>query len=114
MLSAYDYDLAYRRSEEHSNADALSRLPCQDSSVAMEGEVYTLGAVREDFPIMAVDIAQATLKDPLLCKVHQYTMNGWPETCDDVELKPFITGEMSCHVNKVVLPGEFGWLFWRF
>ena len=46
------------------NADTLSRLPCQDSSVAMEGEVYTLGAVREDFPIMAVDIAQATLKDP--------------------------------------------------
>ena len=23
VLSAYDYDLAYRRSEEHSNADAL-------------------------------------------------------------------------------------------
>ena len=55
----------------------------------MEGEVYTLGAVREDFPIMAVDIAQATLKDPLVCKMHQYTMNGWPETCDDAELKPF-------------------------
>ena len=64
VLSAYDYDLMYRRSEEHSNADALSRLPCRDSSVAMEGEVYTLGAVREDFPIMAADIAQATLKDP--------------------------------------------------
>ena len=44
VLSAYDYDLEYRRSEEHLNADALSRLPCQDSSVAMEGEVYTLGA----------------------------------------------------------------------
>ena len=26
VLSAYDYDLAHRRSEEHSNADALSRL----------------------------------------------------------------------------------------
>ena len=57
MLSAYDYDLAHRRSEEHSNADALSRLSCRDSSVAMEGEVYTLGAVQEDFPIIAVDIS---------------------------------------------------------
>ena len=35
MLSAYDYDLVYRRSEEHLNADALSRLPRQDSSIAM-------------------------------------------------------------------------------
>ena len=92
MLSAYDYDLEYRRSEEHLNADALSRFPCQDSSVAMEGEVYTLGAVWEDFSIMA------TLNDPLLCKVHQYTMNGRPETCDDVELKLFHDRkyELSC------------------
>ena len=104
VLSAYDYDLAYRRSEEHLNADALSRLPCQDSSVAMEGEVYSLGAVREDFPIMAVDIARATLKDPLLCKVHQYTMNGWSETCDDVELKPFHNRryELSCEQGCVL------------
>ena len=27
VLSAYDYDLMYRRSEGHSNADGLSRLP---------------------------------------------------------------------------------------
>ena len=86
------------------NADTLSRLLCQDSSVAMEGEVYTLEAVREDFPIMAVDIAQATLKDPLLCKVHQYTMNGWPETSDDVELKPFHNRryELSCEQGCVL------------
>ena len=86
------------------NADTLSRLLCQDSNVAMEGEVYTLEAVREDFPIMAVDVAQATLKDPLLCKVHQYTMNGWPETCDDVELKPFHNRryELSCEQGCVL------------
>ena len=27
VLSAYDYDLVYRRLEEHLNADALSRMP---------------------------------------------------------------------------------------
>ena len=104
VLSTYDYDLVYHRSEEHSNADPLSRLPYQDSSIAMEGKVYTLGAVREDFPIMAMDIAQATLKDPLLCKVHQYTMNGWPETCDDMELKPFHNRryELSCEQGCVL------------
>lgn len=64
VLSAYDYDLMYHRSEEHSNADGVSGLPCQESRVAMEGEVYTVGAVRENFPIMTVDIAEATIKDP--------------------------------------------------
>ena len=104
MLSAYDYDLVYRRSEEHSNADALSRLPCQDSRVAMEDEMYTVGAVREDFPIMAVDIEQETRKDPLLRKVYQYTLSGWPETCDDVELKPFHNRryELSCEQGCVL------------
>lgn len=69
VLSAYDYDLMYRRSEEHSNTGGLSRLPCQESRVAMKVEVYNVGAVCENFPIMAVDIAEATIKDPLLCKV---------------------------------------------
>ena len=52
-------------------------------------KIYTVGAAHEDFPIKAMDIARATLKDPLLSKVYQYTLNGWPEICDDVELKPF-------------------------
>ena len=90
--------------KEHSNADALSRLPCQDSRVAMEGEIYTVGAVREDFPIMAVDIAQASRNDPLLSKVYQYTLGGWPEICDDVELKPFHNRryELSCEQGCVL------------
>ena len=62
VLSAYDYDLEYRKSVEHLNADALSRLPHQDSGLGMEGEIYRIGAVREEFPVMAADIAQATLR----------------------------------------------------
>ena len=105
VLSAYDYDLTYRKSEEHSNADGLSKLPCQESRVAMEGEVYTVGAVRENFPIMAVDIAEATIKIPLLCKVYQYTLNGWPDRCDDMEMKPF-------HNRRYELSCEQGCVFW--
>ena len=50
-------------------------------------------------------IAQATLKDPLLCKVHQYTMNGLPVTCDDVELKPL-------HNRRYELSWEQGCVLW--
>ena len=104
VLSAYDYDREYRKSEEHLNADALSRLPHQDSSLGMEGEVYRIGAVREEFPIMAADIAQATLKDPMLSKTYQNTLHGLPETCDDVELKPFHNrrNELSCEQGCVL------------
>ncbi|XP_044183208.1 uncharacterized protein LOC122963885 [Acropora millepora] len=104
ILSAYDYDLMYRRSEEHSNSDGLSRLPCQESRVAMEGEVYAVGAVRENFRIMAAYIAEATIKDPLLCKVYQYTLNGWPDRCDDMEIKPFHNRryELSCEQGCVL------------
>ena len=61
VLSAYDFDLEYRKSVEHLNADALSRLPYQDSSLGTEGKIYRIGAVREEFPVIAADIAQATL-----------------------------------------------------
>ena len=57
LLSAYDYDLMCCKSGEHANADGLSRLRCQESRVALEAEVYTIGALRENFPVMAVDIA---------------------------------------------------------
>ena len=55
-------------------ADALSRLLCQDSRVAMAREIYAFGAVHKDLPIMTVGIAQVTLKDPLLSKVYQYVL----------------------------------------
>ena len=106
MLSAYDYDLEYRKSVEHLNADALSRLPYQDSSLGTEGKIYRIGAVREEFPVIAADIAQATLKDPMLSKVYQNTLYGWPETCDDVELKPF-------HNRRNELSCEQGCVLWR-
>ena len=66
--------------------------------------MYTVGAVRENFPIMAVDIAEATIKDPLLCKVYQYTLNGWPDRCDDLEMKPFHNRryELSCEQGCVL------------
>ena len=68
-LSAYDYQIEYRRSERHANGNALSRLPHEDSKVGSEGEIYSVSAIDKDFPIAANDIGKATSLDPVLTKV---------------------------------------------
>lgn len=35
QLSAYQYDIKYRKSKQNANADALSRLPCQGTNVGL-------------------------------------------------------------------------------
>lgn len=104
FLSAHDYDIEYRKSEDHANADALSRLPHGHSDVGKEGTVYTLGAVDEDFPVHAVDIAHATSKDPVLSKVFDCCLTGWTETCTDEDLRPYHSKrhELSCEQGCVM------------
>ena len=79
VLSAYDYQIEYRSSAKHSNCDALSRLPQEDSKIGGESEIYSLSAIDKDFPITAMDIGKATLQDPVLRKVHDWVMMGWSE-----------------------------------
>ena len=61
VLSAYDYGIEYKRSEDHFNCDALSRLPHEDSTVGSEGVVYSGSVIDDDFPITAEDIGMAIL-----------------------------------------------------
>ena len=114
VLSAYDYQIEYRSSAKHSNCDALSRLPHEDSKIGSESEIYTLSAIDRDFPITATDIGKATLQDPVLSKVLDWVMLGWPEAGTE-DLKPYHTrrNELSCEQNcilwgsRVVIPQVF-------
>ncbi|RXN20196.1 olfactory receptor 4C3-like protein [Labeo rohita] len=45
----------------------------------------------DDLPVSAKDIAQATRKDPTLCKVWNHTVNGWPNYVSEENLKPYFT-----------------------
>ena len=76
VLSAYDYQIEYRSPEKHSNCDALSRLPHEDSMIGCESEIYSVSAIDEDFPITAKDIGKATVLDPLLSRVLDSVMTG--------------------------------------
>ena len=115
VLSAYDYQIEYRRSEKHSNCDALSKLPHEDSKIGRESEVYSVSAIDKDFPITAKDIGKATLLDPVLSKALELVMTGWPEECNQEDLKPYYTRrhELSCEQNcilwgsRVIIPQVF-------
>ncbi|XP_022795607.1 uncharacterized protein K02A2.6-like [Stylophora pistillata] len=112
VLSAYDYEIVFKRSEDHANCDVLSRLPRKGSDLAGEASIYRVSAVDDDFPILAKDIARETQHDPAMSKVLHFVMSGWPDRCEDETLKPYhnrrleLSCEQSCILwgSRVIIP----------
>ncbi len=92
LLSAYQYQIEFKPTQAHGNADGLSRLPLQNEKstpTAGETTVFNIAQI-ESLPIMFRQIQKATQRDPVLSKVLRYTKNGWPCQVPAV-LKPFCT-----------------------
>ena len=107
LLSAYEYDLKYRRSAQHGNADWLSRLPLDhcvpDEVSSAEARKVNLTQLTA-LPLTSKELARETMKDLLLCKVFRYTMQGWPPTVGS-DLLPFFR-------KRVKISIEDGCLLW--
>ena len=65
MLAAYQYEIEYRKSAEHANADAISRLVQASLEDKEEEEEVYLISYLEELLVTARDIAAATRKDPV-------------------------------------------------
>jgi len=110
LLSAHQYTIVHRRSEQIAHADYLSRFPTQNYE-PVESEIYWVNQVPDDL-LSATDVANTTLQDPVLKKVLEKVMHGWPETCEE-ELKPFkkifleLSVENNCILwgSRVIIPG---------
>lgn len=86
ILQAYNYQVEYRPSTEHGNADALSRdLPCNNPPLKEEAELFFFSAL-DELPVDARDISRDTRRDPVLARVLEYTLTGWPNYVSDEEL----------------------------
>ena len=136
LIHQYDYTVEYRRSKDHGNADALSRLPfSNDTSFdgeEMEDDVDSVCLVRTisrqinpDNPLLVV---RETAKDPILFQLMRFVKEGWPHAFSE-ELKDFkklensLSTENGCvfyglrviipstlrnHILKLLHLGHFG------
>ena len=116
LLMGHDYDISYRSSAEHSNADALSRLPAgPDVAFDREEEVGAITAevqqiateVINEFPITSKLVGECTKKDIVLSQVVNFVRNGWPTSgpeCKMNSMKPYFNAQMEiCEVNGVLV-----------
>ena len=111
ILSAYNYDIRYRKSADHANADGMSRLPVQsDLGSASEEDVFQFSYVNE-LPVSSQNISEATRKNPILSRVLDFILNGWPEKVE-ANIQPYFMrrNELSCEQGcilwglRVVIP----------
>uniref|UniRef100_A0A8C3HCL2 Gypsy retrotransposon integrase-like protein 1 n=1 Tax=Chrysemys picta bellii TaxID=8478 RepID=A0A8C3HCL2_CHRPI len=76
LLSVHTYEIKYRKSTLHGNADGLSRLPlpvnCRD--IAQKESFYFEQV--ENTPITAIQVKKATRVDPVLSQVMDLVMHG--------------------------------------
>ena len=111
LLTAYTYDIQYRSSKAHANADGLSRLPLKSTELNMgvESRVYHV----DGLPVQAPEIATETRKDPYLSKLLRYLKSGWPQQIPQ-GMEPFsrkrreLTTEGDCILwgVRIVLPSK--------
>ena len=105
FLSNYRYDLEFRKTERHCNADGFSRLPLPDTECNEEDVAYVFNHSQiAMLPVDAAKLRKATRVDPVLSKVLVHTKEGWPKqsTERNPDLQPYfqwrheITIEAGC------------------
>ncbi|XP_067928946.1 uncharacterized protein [Watersipora subatra] len=124
LFSQYEYEIEYRKTNKHGNADAFSRLPVgpdvefdreeDDADVDIICTIKTIGAQLN--PTDPGVIVKESSKDIVISTVMRYTTEGWPhrekETPATSEIKEFkklenslsVCNDCLLYVHKVVIP----------
>ncbi len=75
----------YRAGREHQNADGLSRLPLSEKGVETPAEEERMLLLDENDVslIKAERVKKWTDTDPVLARVREYVLIGWPKSLED-------------------------------
>ncbi|XP_061909872.1 uncharacterized protein K02A2.6-like [Entelurus aequoreus] len=99
LLSAHAYDIKYRKSDSHCNADGLSRLPLPVTKPDSKTEDIFYFREVEKAPVSAVQIKKVTRNDPELSEVMDIVVKGRPAG-DTVRLKPYMGRRLELSVQS--------------
>ena len=99
-LSAYQYDIEFRPTGEHSNADGLSRLPLAGGpdNTDMGARIFNILQM-EALPVTMQKLRTATASDPLLSKEYCYVRGKWPQPLS-AALQPFFNRRLELTVEE--------------
>jgi len=98
ILSGFNYTLEHRKSNFLSVADALSRLPINVNLFEIFYET-----IPDDLPVNLEAVVEATRADPLLSRIADYTLNGWPNHLNDPSLAAYFKLRFSFSLERNVL-----------
>ncbi|VDI74336.1 Hypothetical predicted protein [Mytilus galloprovincialis] len=102
FLSGYTYDIEYKNTNKHTNADALSRIP-QESTEA-DGEEFDAVDVfmlkqLEHLSLTNNNIRRETARDKILSRVYELVQKGWTVN-DDIDLKPYFNRKNELSISQ--------------
>ncbi|CAG2213598.1 unnamed protein product [Mytilus edulis] len=102
FLSGYTYDIEYKNTNKHTNADALSRMP-QESTEA-DGEEFDAVDVfmlkqLEHLSLTNNNIRRETARDKILSRVYELVQKGWTVN-DDIDLKPYFNRKNELSISQ--------------
>ena len=113
-LSSFEYDLVYRPGPSIPEADALSRLPAGPApiNVPVPGDTIHIMQHMDMSPITSTDVRKETARDPVLSQVYLWVQSGYPDVCNEDNLRPYFQrrSELSIHDGclqwgaRVVIP----------
>ena len=100
ILAAYNYNIEYRPTGAHANADSLSRLPLKSerSRVTLDEPAVFNVSQLESLPVTAKQLQAATRTDPTLSKVLRCMREGWPKQSSK-ELHPYWSRRLELTVE---------------
>lgn len=107
VLMNYSFTVEYVPTSKFGKVDGLSRLPMpylEQTDFAFEEVVSKIFDDNiNSLPIQSKEIAKETAKDPLLLKVHDFILTGWPEKCSEQFLPYFrIRHELTTYDGCIV------------
>jgi hypothetical protein len=80
FLAGFEYDIEYKNTKEHFNADGLSWLPLpmtEKEDTAVDAAEVFHATQLNILPVTSESVAKETQRDPILARVYDSIVKGW-------------------------------------